>query len=145
MLHVLFLCTGNSCRSILAEGLLAHYGQGRFVAHSAGSQPTGEVHPQSLATLKQHGMDAEGYHSKSWDALEGVPIDIVITVCDNAAGESCPLFLGGKMKAHWGVPDPAQGDAAVFEDVFLTLERRVKALVALDEVTPQALQHIGGI
>lgn len=145
MQHVLFLCTGNSCRSIMAEGLLAHYGKGRLVAHSAGSQPTGSVHPQSLATLAQHGMQAEGFFSKSWDALEGTPIDIVITVCDNAAGESCPLFLGGKMKAHWGVPDPAHGDAAAFEQVFATLERRVKALVALERITPQALQEIGDL
>lgn len=145
MQHVLFLCTGNSCRSIMAEGLLAHYGKGRLVAHSAGSQPTGEVHPQSLATLAQHGMQAEGFSSKSWDALEGTPIDIVITVCDNAAGESCPLFLGGKMKVHWGVPDPAHGDAAAFEQVFVTLERRVKALVALERITPQALQKIGDL
>lgn len=145
MKHVLFLCTGNSCRSIMAEGLLAHYGRGRVVAHSAGSAPTGEVHPHSLAMLARHGMNAKGYHSKSWDALEGTPIDIVITVCDNAAGESCPLFLSGKLKAHWGVPDPAHAGEAAFERVFAILEQRVKALVALDDITPKALQEIGAL
>lgn len=145
MKQVLFLCTGNSCRSIMAEGLLAHYGKGRFVSHSAGSAPTSEVHPHSLATLARHGIATQGFHSKSWDALEGTPIDIVITVCDNAAGESCPLFLGGKLKAHWGVPDPAHADEAAFEQVFATLEKRVKALVALDDITQEALQEIGSL
>lgn len=137
MLNVLVLCTGNSCRSIMAEGLLNHYGTGRIQAFSAGSFPTGNVHPISLATLKAHGMNAGGYRSKSWDEFTGQPVDVVITVCDNAAGETCPLFLGAPIKAHWGVPDPAhfQGTAAEveaeFNRVFAILERRVKALVAL--------------
>lgn len=149
-MHLLFLCTGNSCRSIIAEGLLRHYGAGRFVAHSAGSFPMGDVHPQSLATLRRHGIDAEGFRSKSWDEFtRQQPIDIVITVCDNAAGEVCPIFPGKQMKAHWGVPDPAhiQGSPqeieAGFDTVFHMLEKRVKALVALPEVTENALQEIG--
>ncbi len=137
MLKVLVLCTGNSCRSVMAEGLLNHYGSGRIQAFSAGSFPTGNVHPMSLTTLKAHGMKAEGYRSKSWDEFTWQPMDVVITVCDNAAGETCPLFLGAPVKAHWGVPDPAhyEGTAAEveaeFTRVFAMLERRVRALVAL--------------
>lgn len=138
MLNVLFLCTGNSCRSIMAEGLLNHYGQGKFRAFSAGSFPTGKVHPASLATLARHGMKALGYESKSWDIFKNlVELNIVITVCDNAAGEQCPMFPGDPIKAHWGVPDPAhfQGTQAEieaeFDRVFGILERRIKALVAL--------------
>lgn len=149
MLKVLVLCTGNSCRSVMAEGLLNHYGAGRIQAYSAGSFPTGNVHPMSLATLKAHGMKAEGYRSKSWDEFTGQPMDAVITVCDNAAGETCPLFLGAPVKAHWGVPDPAhyQGAAAEVETeftrVFAMLERRVKALVALplETLDKTALTH----
>lgn len=138
MLNVLFLCTGNSCRSIMAEGLLNHYSQGKFRAFSAGSFPTGRVHPASLATLARHGMKALGYESKSWDIFKNlVELNIVITVCDNAAGEQCPIFPGDPIKAHWGVPDPAhfQGTPAEieaeFDRVFCILERRIKALVAL--------------
>lgn len=147
-MHLLFLCTGNSCRSIMAEGLLRHYGAGRFVAHSAGSFPTGEVHPQSLATLRRHGIDAEGFRSKSWDEFTGQPVDIVITVCDNAAGEVCPVFPGKQIKAHWGVPDPAhiqglpQEIENGFDAVFRMLEKRVKALVALPEVTEESLSSL---
>ena len=139
MLNVLFLCTGNSCRSIMAEGLLNHYGQGRLKAFSAGSRPTGEVNPASLSTLKAHGISTEGYHSKSWDELGTQPINAVITVCDNAAGETCPAFFGAPVKAHWGVSDPAhfQGTEveinAEFEHVFGILERRVKAMIALPD------------
>lgn len=139
MLNVLILCTGNSCRSIMAEGLLNHYGKGRFKAFSAGSHPTGEVNPISLVTLKANGINAEGYRSKSWDELHKQPLDAVITVCDNAAGETCPVFFGAPVKAHWGVPDPAHfkgTDAEVqaeFHRVFDILAVRVKALVALPE------------
>lgn len=108
MKNILFLCTGNSCRSIMAEGLMRHYGEGKFNSFSAGSNPTGDVHPISLKTLEVEGINAEGFYSKSWDELESTNIDIVITVCDNAAGESCPVFLGKVVKAHWGVSDPAK-------------------------------------
>lgn len=139
MLNILVLCTGNSCRSVMAEGLLNHYGKGRFKAFSAGSHPSGFVHPLSLATLTANGISAEGFRSKSWDEFVGQPLDIVITVCDNAAGEVCPLFIGAPVKAHWGVPDPAhfKGTAAEigaeFQRVFEQLAARVKALVALPE------------
>ena len=137
MIKVLFLCTGNSCRSIMAEALLAHHGKEKFQSYSAGSFPTGEVHPLSLATLKARGIATAGYRSKSWDEFIDQKIDIVITVCDAAAGESCPLFPGKPVKAHWGVPDPAkfQGNdkatRAEFSRICDILEKRVKALVRL--------------
>ena len=137
MQNILVLCTGNSCRSVMAEGIINHLGKGRLHAESAGSFPTGKVHPMSLATLKRHGMSDEGYRSKSWDEFNDQPIDIVITVCDNAAGETCPLFSGSPIKAHWGVPDPAHFEGtqaeieAEFDRVFIMLETRVKALLDL--------------
>lgn len=137
MKKVLFLCTGNSCRSIMAEALLAHHGGEHFLSRSAGSFPTGKVHPLSLATLKARGITASGYRSKSWDEFVGQPIDIVITVCDAAAGESCPLFPGKPLKAHWGVPDPAkfhgteEETRAEFSRVCDILEKRIKALIRL--------------
>ena len=145
MKTVRILCTGNSCRSVMAEGLVNHWGSGRFKAFSAGSFPTGQVNPMSLQTLARHGLPTEGYRSKSWDEFVDQQINIVITVCDAAAGESCPLFPGGPVKAHWGVPDPAHAVgtaeevAAVFDRVYSQLERRVKALVALPvETMPQS-------
>lgn len=136
-LSVLFLCTGNSCRSIMAEALLAHHGAGRFHSHSAGSVPTGEVHPLSLTTLEARGIPASGYRSKSWDEFSGQKVDIVITVCDAAAAESCPVFPGAPVKAHWGVADPAkfkgteEETRAEFSRICDLLEARVKALAAL--------------
>lgn len=137
MLKVLFLCTGNSCRSIMAEGLLNHLGKNRFVAYSAGSFPTGQVHSMSLEMLKDRGIDTTGYYSKSWDELSGRVIDIVITVCDSAAGESCPIFPGEPVKAHWGVPDPAKfvGTEAEIKATFIhvcnILEERMDKLLKL--------------
>jgi arsenate reductase len=139
MLNVLILCTGNSCRSIMTEGLLNHYGKGKFKAFSAGSHPSGTVHPVSLSTLKANGISTEGYRSKSWDEFAKQPFDAVITVCDNAAGETCPVFFGAPVKAHWGVPDPAyfQGTEveikAEFQRVFDILAVRVKAMIALPD------------
>jgi arsenate reductase (thioredoxin) len=138
--RVLFLCTGNSARSILAEALLNHLGRGRFEAHSAGSHPTGRVHPLALATLDALAVPVQTPRSKSWEefaAPDALPIDIVITVCDNAAGETCPLWTGRPVTAHWGVPDPAAvvGDEATrrtaFLDAALVLKRRVELLLAL--------------
>jgi len=155
MKNVLFLCTGNSCRSILAEGLLRHHGKDRFRSFSAGSSPTGKVHPLSLETLRRHGINPLGFESKAWDILKDVDFDIVITVCDNAAGESCPIFPGNPVKGHWSIPDPAhfQGTPeeieAGFDRVFGILERRIKAMVELPvetmdrEGVRQRLNEIG--
>ena len=105
-MNVLFLCTGNSCRSILAEATFNHLAPSGWRAMSAGSKPTGKVHPRSLALLAREGIPAEGYHSKSWDDLPLTP-DIVVTVCASAAGETCPAYLGPALRTHWGVDDPA--------------------------------------
>jgi arsenate reductase (thioredoxin) len=152
---VLFLCTGNSCRSIMAEALLAHDGGQRFRSYSAGSFPTREVHPVSLETLHAKGIGTAGYRSKSWDEFTHQPMDIVITVCDAAAGEACPAFPGAPLKAHWGVSDPAQFQGskeetqAEFTRICHQLETRVQALVDLPveamerETLQQALHRIG--
>jgi arsenate reductase len=138
--NVLFLCTGNSARSIMAEAILNRIGKGKFAAHSAGSHPTGTVNPHALALLKRLNFPADGARSKSWDefARPGAPeLDFVFTVCDNAANEVCPVWPGQPMTAHWGVPDPAQveGDDATveraFRDAFLTLQRRIELFTNL--------------
>ena len=138
--NVLFLCTGNSARSILAETLLNHWGHGRFVAYSAGSFPKGAVHPMALELLKQMKLPTEGLRSKSWDefAAPGAPrFDFVFTVCDSAANEVCPVWPGQPMTAHWGIDDPAavQGSEtekrAAFRTAFLELDNRIKIFVSL--------------
>ena len=138
--HVLFLCTGNSARSILAEAILNHRGAGRFKAYSAGSHPAGKVNPHALELLRSSGLDTAGLRSKSWDefAIRGAPpLDFVFTVCDNAAGEVCPLWPGQPVTAHWGLPDPAavQGTDAqkrkAFLDVYNVLERRIGLFTSL--------------
>ena len=113
-MNILFLCTGNSCRSILAEATFNHLAPAGWQAMSAGSQPTGQVHPRSLALLAHEGIATEGLASKSWDALPQIP-DIVITVCGRAANEHCPAYLGSALRAHWGVDDPAQVQGTEFE------------------------------
>lgn len=139
--NVLFLCTGNSARSILAEAILNKVGEGRFRAWSAGSFPKGEVHPGALRLLEARGYPTEGLRSKSWDefARPGAPeFDLIITVCDNAAGEVCPVWPGHPATAHWGLPDPAAvegGEAAVdraFADVHRQLYARLTLLAALN-------------
>jgi len=138
--NVLFLCTGNSARSIMAEALLGVLGKSRFAAYSAGSHPTGSVQPMAAEFATNLGYPPEKLRSKSWDeyALADAPhMDFVITVCDNAAGEVCPIWPGHPIAAHWGVPDPAavEGDEderrAAFRDAFATLRRRVDLLIAL--------------
>jgi protein-tyrosine-phosphatase len=136
LVNVLFLCTGNSCRSILGEATFNHLAPAGWVAMSAGSHPTGTVHPRSLALLRREGIQTDGCHSKSWDALPAVP-DIVITVCSSAAGESCPAYLGPALRSHWGVDDPAHATGtddeidAAFEKAYRNLRRRIEAFLAL--------------
>lgn len=156
--NVLFLCTGNSARSILAEAILNRDGQGRFKAFSAGSQPKGEVHPQALALLTKLNHDTGFARSKNWEefAQPGAPVmDFVFTVCDNAAGEACPVWPGQPMTAHWGVPDPAavEGTASevalAFADTYRMLANRISIftalpLASLDRMTLQSrLGEIG--
>ena len=139
-MNVLFLCTGNSCRSILAEATFNHLAPTGWQAMSAGSRPTGQVHPRSLALLAREGIATEGCHSKSWEALPAMP-DIVITVCGNAAGETCPAYLGPVLRAHWGVDDPAQVSGseaeinAAFQHAYQVLRARIEALLALPLAT----------
>jgi arsenate reductase len=138
--NVLFLCTGNSARSIMAEVMLNHLGKGRFRAHSAGSNPSGKVNPFSIETMQGMGLATSGLRSKSWDefAAPGAPpIDFIFTVCDNAAGEACPIWPGKPVTAHWGVPDPAAAEGtdaqkrAAFHDAATLLRRRIEIFVAL--------------
>jgi len=138
--NVLFLCTGNSARSVMAEAVLNNLGAGRFRAYSAGSQPSGQVHPETLRLLKALDYDTSGFRSKSWNefAQPGAPaLDFAFTVCDNAAGETCPLWPGQPMTAHWGVPDPAQARgtpaevALAFKDAYRMLHQRIGAFAAL--------------
>ncbi len=138
MTSILFLCTGNSARSILAEALANHLGGGRLRAASAGSFPKSEPHPMALTLLAERGITGD-FRSKSWDefaAAGAPPIDIVITVCDNAAGEVCPIFPGRAVKAHWGIPDPAavegERQRAAFETAFYQMHARIAALLELD-------------
>jgi protein-tyrosine-phosphatase len=138
--NVLFLCTGNSARSILAEAILNKIGNGKFAAYSAGSMPKGDVNPHAIALLRRLGFPTENFRSKSWDefAQPDMPkMDFVFTVCDNAANEVCPVWPGQPMTAHWGVPDPAavEGDetqiAHGFRDAFMALQRRIELFVNL--------------
>jgi len=147
--NVLFLCTGNSARSILAESLLTYWGRGRFHAFSAGSFPKGQVHPLAIELLKRMKLPSKGFRSKSWDefAAPGAPpLDFIFTVCDNAAGEVCPVWPGKPMTAHWGIADPAAVEgsdadkAFAFRKAFKELETRIKLFTALpiaslDEIT----------
>ena len=134
VLRVLVLCTGNSCRSIMAEALINDLGRGRYRAWSAGSFPAGAVHPKSIKTLQRYGIDPGQPRSKSWDEFAPQPFDLVITVCDQAAGEICPLFFGNPKKLYWSTPDPAKvtgSDAeidAAFDKAFLLLKSRVEKL-----------------
>lgn len=135
-MNILFLCTGNSCRSILAEATFNALAPTNMRAASAGSQPTGYVHPRALALLEREDISTEGYYSKSWNDLLEIP-DVVITVCGNAANETCPAYLGNVIRAHWGVDDPAKATGteadidASFNLAYRTLRRRIEAFLAL--------------
>jgi len=158
--NVLFLCTGNSARSILGEAVLNHVGEGRFRGFSAGSTPKGEVHPMTLDVLRAAGVATEGLRSKAWDEFavpEAPKMDFVFTVCDNAAGEACPVWPGQPMTAHWGIEDPAAMDGpefrkkAAFEDALRFMRNRIGAFVSLpleslDKMALQSkLQGIGAM
>ena len=159
MRNVLFLCTGNSARSLIAEGLLRHLGQERYLSFSAGSQPTGTPNPAAIEVLQKHDIDVSFARSKSWDEFadpEGDVIDIVITVCSNAAGEVCPIWPGHPVTAHWGVEDPAavtsppEAVTAAFAQTFDEMSRRINAFLAIDETLDdvrfvQMLRAIGKI
>jgi arsenate reductase len=138
--NVLFLCTGNSARSVMAEALLNHWGKGRFHAYSAGSQPKGQIHPLTLETLKRSHLPTEGLRSKSWTEFSGPdapPLDFVFTVCGNAAQEQCPYWAGQPMTAHWGVDDPAAAEGSqdeqrrAFQRSLRELDARIKLFTSL--------------
>ncbi len=150
--NVLFICTGNSARSVIAEGLLNQLGNDRFKAFSAGSHPKGEVHPLALATLRSMHIPDAGYRSKSWGefAKDGAAaMDFVITVCDQAAGEVCPIWPGQPITAHWGLPDPAAVEGTeeekkrAFMDTAVTLKRRIEFMLSLpmEKLERMAIQH----
>lgn len=156
--NVLFICTGNTARSIMAEGLMRHLGKGRFVAYSAGSMPKGDVNPLALRVLAKHGIAADGFRSKSWGefaAPDAPEMHFVLTVCDDAAGEVCPVWPGQPMTARWGVPDPSAADGSdaqklhAFFETSLVLRRRIELLLSLplDKLDRLAIQneigHIG--
>jgi protein-tyrosine-phosphatase len=156
--QVLFLCTGNSARSIMAESILNRHGAGRFAAHSAGSHPTGQVHPMAMELLERYRYPTARLRSKSWDEFatpDAPPLDFVFTVCDRAAGEVCPVWPGQPMTAHWGMEDPAAfvapGDKRLrlFRDVYFQLERRIQIftnlpIASLDRLSLQRrLDEIG--
>jgi protein-tyrosine-phosphatase len=158
--NVLFLCTGNSARSIVAEAILNKIGAGKFRGHSAGSQPKGQVNPNTLRLLRSLGYDTSEFRSKSWTEFTrpGAPsLDFVFTVCDNAAGETCPIWPGQPMTAHWGIPDPAEAKgseaeiALAFKGAYRMLHQRIGIFVALpvqslDRLTLQSkLRDIGHI
>jgi|SRR5438128_2342689 arsenate reductase len=147
--NTLFLCTGNSARSIIAEAILNKIGAGNFRAYSAGSRPKGRVHPHTIALLQSLGYDTSSFRSKSWSEFAkpgAAALDFVFTVCDNAAGEACPIWPGKPMTAHWGVPDPAEAigsEAAIalaFKDTYRMLHRRIATFSVLPV---QSLDHLG--
>ncbi len=135
-MNLLFLCTGNSCRSVLAEATFRHLAPNTFIAMSAGSHPAGFVHPRALALLEREGLSTEGLVSKSWDDLP-TPPDIVITLCASAAGETCPAYIGPAVRSHWGVADPAKATGSeieieqAFRDAYRVIRHRIEAFLAL--------------
>ena len=155
MKKILVLCTGNSCRSIMAEGLINHFGKEDFQAFSAGSNPAGYVHPMSIKTLEKSGIFKADYKSQSWDDFNGIDFDLVITVCDNAAGETCPAYISSAPKVHWGVEDPAKFEGSdeeienEFQRIFAILAKRTHAMVEKYSISKklqlEELTQIGSI
>lgn len=154
MLNILVICTGNSCRSVIAEALINHLGAGRLKAFSAGSQPLGRLNAGAVALLQRHGHSTDGFYSKSWDSLQDQPFDMVITVCDSAAGESCPVYLQPVPRAHWSTVDPGrvQGTEeqiiAAFEHTYSLFEQRINTMLSLplEEMTgPQRVAELNKI
>jgi len=145
----LFICTHNRCRSILSEAITNHLAEGKVIAYSAGSQPVGEVHPLSIKYLQARGIPTDGLKSMSWDAFEDVEPDVVITVCDNAANEQCPVWFGNCIKVHWGLPDPSKLEGSeedikkAFDAVMDTIESRIQKLLTLnfDELSASELEN----
>ncbi len=142
MRNVLFVCTANSARSVLGEALLRHLGAGRFETFSAGSTPRGTVNPDALSCLKRKGLPTDGFRSKSWEEFSGLDapkMDLIVTVCDSAAGEACPVWPGHPLVVHWGIPDPAsvEGDEATraeaFDLAYARLQRRINAMLDLGD------------
>ncbi len=137
MKKILVVCTGNSCRSVLSEAFLNHLASDRLVAYSAGSHPLGKINAGALATLKRHGLPTDGYQSQSWDEFSEHQIDIVITVCDNAAGESCPVYFNDAARAHWGLSDPGHMQGSdeevinAFEKTVEIIQRRIGLFLQL--------------
>ena len=147
-MKILYICTHNRCRSVLCEAITNHIAGGHIVAKSAGSQPAGEVHPGSLQVLRNNGISTEGLASKSWDELESFAPDLVVTVCDSAAGESCPIWFGNSVKVHWGLEDPSKmesGEARdrAFQQTVETIRRRVRTLMdrSVDSLKGDDLRH----
>lgn len=147
-MKLLYICTHNRCRSILSEAITNQFGQGRLEARSAGSQPSGVVHPLSLKYLDAQGIAIDGLHSKSWDNLDGWQPDVVVTVCDSAAGEACPIWLGDTIKVHWGLADPSKLEgsdeekAAAFNQTIDIIRQRISTMLELqlDQLRGSALQ-----
>ncbi|WP_226703126.1 arsenate reductase ArsC [Microbulbifer elongatus] len=137
-MKILYICTHNRCRSILSEAITNQYGQGRLEARSAGSQPSGEVHPLSLKYLAEQGISTQGLSSKSWDNLDGWVPDVAVTVCDSAAGEACPIWLGDALKVHWGLADPSKLEgtdeekAEAFRETIKEIINRVQRMLEID-------------
>lgn len=144
MFKILYICTHNRCRSILSEAITNHFGQGKILAKSAGSQPSGEVHPLSLRYLQANGFPIAGLQSQSWDEFETFAPDLVVTVCDSAAGETCPVWFGRSLKVHWQLNDPSKIEADeetvknAFEQSIQIISQRVKKLMELDDLSNQA-------
>lgn len=147
-MKILYICTHNRCRSILSEAITNHFSDGTVQAFSAGSQPVGEVHPLSLEYLSEKGISTAGLKSQSWNEFEAIQLDLVITVCDSAANETCPLWLGNTIKLHWGLPDPSKltGNEEDIRNAFLavmeTIEQRVKILLSLELHTKTPEQRL---